>query len=443
MRAAALSLIAVALLQAAPQGDAPDFDAGRVLPSNGDRPIPLAPGALISIYGTRLGPAVGCQGYADPQYRETPSPLLPVQMHAGTLIYPKFLCGAQVLVGGIPAGLLYVQEGQINFKVPQETPIAGTAEVRVVYRGQASQPVVLPVGLAALSLETPAAVGMPVWLKVSGTVGGDAIHYPFDILPAFFRCTDIEVRRNGKLLPRIASMATQAIGPMSGSGPACGSLALRGTSHRLGRIPLHLVYRFDLPGIYEVRYTLRHGWIPEQSPAFQSSWTPIEILPGSRAERARWLKEMAAKAPTDPVDLLTDFLPSILGIPDEASLQLVCQYLYHPDTLVRRFAMYGLTYWPAEQADAAVMQTTRTRGPSDVTVEFLNRAAKLTAAQADSIVRERYPLPAVELSRYPAGRGHRDLSDCAGAGFASRHGCAGARGKCPVRRRRPYCRRWR
>src|SRR5882762_7368136 len=125
----------------------PSFEPGRVLPSGGDRSIPLAPGLLISIYGDHLGPAAACEGPADTQRRETPSPLRPRQMFADTLIYPKELCETQVLVGGVPAGLLYVQERQINFKVPQETPVKGTAEVRVIYKGQSSQPVKLPLGL--------------------------------------------------------------------------------------------------------------------------------------------------------------------------------------------------------------------------------------------------------------------------------------------------------
>ena len=117
---------------------------------------------------------------------------------------------------------------------------------------------------------------------------------------------------------------------------------MRAKSHHLGRIPLHFQYRFDRPGTYEVRYTFRKGLDPSEPPDVQSGWTPIQILPGSPSERARWLAETAAHAPTDAVDLLTDFLPAILGIPDEPSLQLLCQYLYHPDTLVRQFAMYGL-----------------------------------------------------------------------------------------------------
>jgi len=360
---------------------------------SGDRPIPLAPGLHISIYGSHLGPLAGCQGYADTQHREKPSPLRPKQTVGETLIYPRVLCDTQVFVGGIAADLLWVQDGQINFKVPQETPITGATEVRVVYQGQASRPVTLPLGLPStiLSLETPAAVGMPVWLKVSAFGWDEGIQYPFDIHPANFNCQEVEVRRDGKLLPRMASLATQASGGTPGSGFMCGSLGLRAKSHHLGRIPLHLQYRFDRPGTYEVRYTFRKGTDPAEPPDLQSAWTPIEVLPGSPAERARWLADMAAHAPTDAVGLLTDFLPAIMGVPDEPSLQLLCQYLYHPDTLVRQFAMYGLTYWPDEQSGAAVMQVTRTRGPSDVAVDFLSFRSKLTAAQADSIVESAIP----------------------------------------------------
>jgi hypothetical protein len=387
MRATALFMLALSLLPAALPAEVPVFGAGRVLPSGGDRPIPLAPGLLISIYGSHLGPLAGCQGYADSQHRETPSPLRPKQMFQETLIYPPILCDTQVFVGTLPAGLLYVQEGQINFKVPQETPITGTAELRVVYRGQGSLPVSLPLGLESttLSLETPAAVGMPVWLKVSAFGWDQSIQYPFDIRPANFKCTEVEVRRNGVQLPRIASPDTQIRGGIAMNGPICGVLGLPTESHHLGRIPLHLQYRFDRPGTYEVRYTLRNEWRTEDPADLQSAWTPIEILPGKPQERARWLADMDAHAPSGTADLLTDFLPSILGVPDEPSLRLLCRYLYHPDSLVRQFAMYGLGYWPEAQAEGAIMNLMRARGPSDVIMNFL-AWSKLTTVQADSIV---------------------------------------------------------
>ena len=262
---------------------APSFEAGRVLPSGGDRAVPLAPGLLISIYGDHLGPNNACEGFADTQRRETPNPLRPNQIFASTLIYPKVLCETQVLVGEVPAGLLYVQERQINFKVPQETPVEGTAEIRVIYRGQSSRGVRLPLGLdsAAISLESSARVGMPVWLKLSMFGLEASVQYPFDIHPAGFGCHEVDVRRDGKPLPRVATLATQSIGGIAGSGGACSFLGLPSESHHIGRIPLHLQYRFDQPGTYQVRYT-RHSDFPAGAPpTVRSEWTAIEILPGT------------------------------------------------------------------------------------------------------------------------------------------------------------------
>jgi uncharacterized protein (TIGR03437 family) len=116
---------------------------------------------LVSIYGTDLGPQAGCIGQADTQKRETPSPLRPNQAPVETLIYPKELCSVQVFLGAMPSGLLYVQVGQINFKVPQEAAMEGTAPLRVVYQGRGSAAVEMRLGLepATLSLEQPARVG--------------------------------------------------------------------------------------------------------------------------------------------------------------------------------------------------------------------------------------------------------------------------------------------
>ncbi len=235
-----------------------------------------------------------------------------------------------------------------------------------------------------LSLESPAAVGMPVWLHVS--LAGRTIQYPFGIQPASFGCYEVEVRRNGQLLPRIASASSQAFDGMVIGGMSCGFLGLPGPSQHLGRIPLHLQYRFEQPGPYKVRCTLLKDWISDRTPMFQSAWVGIEIQPGSPQARAQWLAEVGARAPSDTVGLLTDFLPSILGVLNETSLRLLLPYLHHPESVVRRFAMYGLTYWPADQVAASVMQFVRTRGPSDVAVQFLARGAKGAVASYDSLI---------------------------------------------------------
>jgi hypothetical protein len=143
----ALVVLSTGFLRA--QSGVPAFRADRVLPSGGDRSVQLVPGMLVSIYGTDLGPQQGCTGQADTHRRETPSPLRPDQAFVDTLIYPKEICGVQVIFGETPAGLLYAQESKINFKVPQESPMEGTALLRVVYNGRSSAAVGMRLGLEA------------------------------------------------------------------------------------------------------------------------------------------------------------------------------------------------------------------------------------------------------------------------------------------------------
>src|ERR1700733_11486985 len=103
---------AVASAQSEAPG-APSFEADRVLYF--DHPIPLAPGVILSIFGSNLGPSIGCQGD-----------------HDAKGIYQSELCDTQVFVGGVPLGLLWVQAKQINFQVPEATPVQGTADLTVV-----------------------------------------------------------------------------------------------------------------------------------------------------------------------------------------------------------------------------------------------------------------------------------------------------------------------
>jgi hypothetical protein len=237
----AILILSVGLAEA--QSGVPTFRADRVLPSGGDRPVQLVPGMLVSIYGTDLGPREGCIGQADPRKREEPNPLRPGQAFVETLIYPKELCGVQVMVGEMPAGLLYVHASQINFKVPQETPMEGAAPLRVVYQGRSSAAVLIRLGLevATLSLEQAAHVGGPVWVHIQAPPflwSGD-VQYPVGVHPADFGCYEVEVRRNGTLLPRIPMPATGGFA----NGPMCGNIGIPGheMQHK-NRLPLHLQF---------------------------------------------------------------------------------------------------------------------------------------------------------------------------------------------------------
>src|ERR1700733_3754511 len=119
---------AIAFAQTEP---APDFQPDHVMFI--DHPVPLAPGLVLSIFGNNLGPSRGC-----------------ASQHDAKGSYPVELCDTQVFVGEIASELLWVQTGQINFRVPPETPVEGTADLLVVYQGRCSKAVPM-----ALRIESP------------------------------------------------------------------------------------------------------------------------------------------------------------------------------------------------------------------------------------------------------------------------------------------------
>jgi len=154
-----------------------------------------------------------------------------------------------------------------------------------------------------------------------------------------------------------------------------------------GRLPLHLRYRFEQPGIYEVRYTGQSGFKEETS-----AWTPIQIQPATPGERARWLANIHLDATTSTAELLTDTLPGILGVADEQTLRIVSSYLYHPDTLVRQFALHGLANWPYDIAKEEVRKAASTKGPTDAVVEFLRSDAGASVELAIPYLKSNSPL---------------------------------------------------
>ena len=177
---------------------------------------------------------------------------------------------------------------------------------------------------ASVELESPARVGLPVWLKISAP---DEIRYPFYTVPDWHECHDVEVRKDGKPLPRFQPPPTAFRQVVVVAGPACGILSLPGKAQHPGSIPLHVMYRFDQPGVYEVRYIERMPWGTPNAPNRVSPWTSIEIQAGIPADRTQWLAGISSRAPSDVTALLTGYLPDVVGLPDGQSLQLLTPYL--------------------------------------------------------------------------------------------------------------------
>jgi uncharacterized protein (TIGR03437 family) len=101
----------------------------------------IAPGELVVVTGTGLGPAQ----------------LVPAAP-GGDGLYPAQFAGTSVSVNGIPAPLIYTSATQVAAVVPDSVTL-GTAQVTVTYQGQASTPFPVSVVPAAPGIFTADSTG--------------------------------------------------------------------------------------------------------------------------------------------------------------------------------------------------------------------------------------------------------------------------------------------
>lgn len=320
-------LIAFLLLTGTAFGQAgvPRFDRQGLTQRPDGSPVLLAPGMIVTIYGEDLGPEFQCP---EPIPQNGP--------------YPLETCGVRVLVDGRAAGLLFAGSKQINFKIPNDAPEDGSAPIQVCVRDNCSDRVMARFSLrkAFIHVVGHAYVHMPVWIAADQPANY-GISYPYNFFPLNLGGADFEVLYKGE---PFAPFRTPI-----GMG---GSTMAPPDSPR-GRLPLHLIYRFDQPGVYSVRFTAGEG---KDS---QSDWTEIVVEPYSAAQRTAWLALEAVKARSaSPGELVGDIIPSLLAWPDEQALSLLLTLMDNPDGLVRQFARMSLDLFD-EEVQKRVIPTSR------------------------------------------------------------------------------------
>lgn len=128
------STITGSVTQPSAAGAAPVVTAQGVVHGASDAAgIPIAPGELISIYGSNL--ANGTSG----------SPSLPL---------PFSFNGTQVLLGNIPLPILYTSSGQMNVEVPYSVPVNTTYQLSIQNGSSLSVPETLTVAQASPGIFT-------------------------------------------------------------------------------------------------------------------------------------------------------------------------------------------------------------------------------------------------------------------------------------------------
>lgn len=348
-----LAIAAVVLGVGAAQ-ETPRINLGGIVPNKSDVAGPITPGIDVSVYGLQLGPKTGCRA------------------GTGGRTEVKQLCGTAVTVGGVPAELLYVQEQQVNLRIPYNVPTEGDVSFVVTREGRASAAMAVRFSpyLAAIKHSGVAYVDMPIWIEIQLPAPlWHSLRYPVTTYPADFGGHQFEVRRNGVLLR--PNSPRQPI-PIARGGP--GGYGTVGWGRLVGlpheprnprRLPLHLAYRFDRPGPYEVRYLGYDFRYPmEKHVLARSPWIRIQVRPFSVVRRQTWLDSMRSAEPADPVEWLSDYLPSLLAVPDAAALSFLNGALYHPDSLLRRYALNALALFDDALLANWVPATIQAKGPT-------------------------------------------------------------------------------
>jgi hypothetical protein len=283
------------------------------------RAVLLSPGMIMTFYGANLGPEPTC---FEPIPQNGP--------------YPNQACGVRVLVDGKPAGLLFVGPHQTNFKIPDDASEDGSAPIRVCVHDTCSDPVIFRFSAhkAYIRLQGHAYVHMPVWIEVNEPWGD--IRYPYSIFPLEFGGSKIEVLHHGEPQAPVRTATDTSHG---------GTSAPRDSPP--GRLPLHLIYRFDEPGVYSIRFTGRVYKYPGAIEiTTESDWSDIVVEPYTNAQRIAWLQSEGAKARTaSPGELVGDIIPSLLAQPDEAALAVLLTLVDHPDGMVRWYARVALNFF--------------------------------------------------------------------------------------------------
>jgi hypothetical protein len=237
-------------------------------------------------------------------------------------------------------------------------------------------------------VSSPAYARLPIWIDANLNFPLEA-RYPYHEDPGDFGPNRLEVKRDNKMLDRLPFKPWVVL-----DGPLNGSMAPVGSPKN--RLPLHLQYALDNPGIYSVRWTVvRHGVeggrITETIVA-QSDWVDFQVRQSTSEQRKDWFEKRLESVPGDAGAFVGDFLPSILAnAPDIRTLNLILEQMYSTDRLIRGSSFGSLRFFRDEDIGSQVVEMLRLRGPNEGLSYVISAHAPLFQDRKDELVQAILP----------------------------------------------------
>ncbi|HEY2852421.1 MAG TPA: hypothetical protein VGJ18_06210 [Gemmatimonadaceae bacterium] len=249
--------------------------------------------------------------------------------------------------------------------------VLGSSAVAPVASSATVQPLVI-------SVDTPARIGLPIWVRAN--LHGDlTARYPFQDDPRYFGSNQLELKRDGQALaPQRGHSSGGLVGRVEGS--------IAPPTSPQNRLPLNLGFVIDKPGRYSVRWTVI-GSSLAPGVLTQSEWLDFEVGASAPAARETWLTQLLRTPPTETGAFVGDYLPALLAAaPDPRVAQAVIDATYLSDPLMSSCALAGLRVFPAERIVPVTLRTLQERGPNKQLAYFASWNASWFQDHREEIV---------------------------------------------------------
>jgi uncharacterized protein (TIGR03437 family) len=224
----------------------PSFTAAGVVHGATFTPGPVAPGLIVSIFGSRLGPASVRTSELLPDGRLSTS-----------------LAGVRVWFDGVPAPILFVSAEQVSAIVPYATAGKSRTAVQVEVDGRKSDLVEVPVTDVAPGIFTVGASGrgQAAMVNWNGTLNTPANGAPRDSVVTFF-----------------ATGAGQTDPPGADDGQLTDALPQPAAAVRVfvGGAPVRVEYAGPVRGLPPALLQVT-AYLPEDAPLFSQVFLELEI----------------------------------------------------------------------------------------------------------------------------------------------------------------------